>query len=198
MELKELLYKIAVEKQYEYIDEVMQMPQVWSLIWSKIKNYKYKKEEVKNIALFKIKEAILSEYKYEENGTEGKFINFLKNRPLARIYETISWEVFNIRVPKKRNGKKKKPKDENPEISTDNDIIFDLNQKINEFELVEERLELISAIKQLEPEEQNIIYMKFYDDKSDQEIANELNQPRETIRDKRNKALEKMKMFLSN
>lgn len=90
-----MLYKVAVEKEYGFIEDILALPQIQAMIYEKIKNYKYRQEEIKEIAIFMLKESILSEYEYLDEGTEGKFINFLKRRPLARLHEKIQWEIFH-------------------------------------------------------------------------------------------------------
>lgn len=178
----------------------METKQVWALIWAKIKNYPHRKDEIKAIAEFRVKESILAEYSYEEEGTEGKFINFLKRRPLARLHETISWEIFHQRIPKKRKGvKKRKLNKEDPEISTDPDVVFGMMEgnKPDNLDSVDEHVDLITSLGHLSSEEQQIIILDFYEGKTDQEIAETIGKPRTTVVSMKKRALEKMKKLMS-
>lgn len=195
-----MLYKVGVEKQYEFIQDIMETKQVRALIWAKIKNYPHRKDEIKAIAEFKVKEAILAEYSYEEDGTEGKFVNFLKRRPLARLHETISWEVFHQRIPRKRKGvKKRKLNKEYPEISTEPDVVFGMieGNKPDDFDSVDEHVDLITSLGHLTPEERQIIILDFQEGKTDQEIAETIGKSRSTVVSTKKRALEKMKKMMS-
>lgn len=174
----------------------MENKQVRALIWAKIKNYPHRKDECQAIAEFKVKEAILAEYSYEEDGTEGKFVNFLKRRPLARLHETISWEVFHQRIPKKRKGvKKRKLNKENPEISTDPDVVFGMMEgnKPDDFDSVDEHVDLITSLGHLTPEERQIVQLKFWEDMTFDEIAAAMEMPKTAVYDAYQRALEKLR-----
>jgi RNA polymerase sigma factor (sigma-70 family) len=203
--LGDMLKKIAVDKQYEYINNIMELPVMKGIIFNQISGYpKFHREEAKAIAEAEVKMMLLREWKNHTAGySEAQFMTFLQTR-LPRIYDTIQYEIFH---KKKTNKNSRKPEDgENndiPEEAYEEDNLDMANEEyrinhgvLDDSTKSEQRMEIESALEQLNPIEREIIEMKFYSNLSDEEIGEYLHMPRETVRDTRVRALDKMKNFL--
>ncbi len=86
-------------------------------------------------------------------------------------------------------------------------VCHDMKKKKNRVELketIEEGeysdslyLELSEAISKLPKEQQQLIYLKYYKDLKNEEIANEINVPEGTVKSRLHAAIKKLKFFFS-
>jgi len=167
MTLQEILYKIGVKKRYEYINDLLETPQVKGLIGVAVNRLKYNKQEGYELAASIIKEIMLKNYVYQEKYTEQKFVKYMQRILFDRIRDVLKKEAgYNI-------------------VSS--------SETCNDpFEDIEQKIDLRNALHDLNETEKEVIINYYFLNKTDQEISKKIGMPKSTVFVCRQRALKSL------
>lgn len=177
--LKDIIIKIVINNDKNYLNELLNHKLVIKVINDIVKWYKFNKEDVKNVSKMLIIEYITKDYSYNDN-SDFNSIDFLKE-----LYRVVSSRTKTLVCNTYKNK----------EIPFDN---LDIVNKDIDYSLIdlEEQIDLLSALNVLDYQEKMVIYLYYYEELNQDEIAYRLNigQPRVSTIHKQ--SLKKMKKFL--
>lgn len=174
MTLQEILYKIGVNKEYEYINDLLETPQVKGLIGITASRLKYNKQEGREIAASIIKEVMLKNYVYQKDYTEQKFVKYIQRILFDRVRNVLTKEKIT------------------------SETFAECKAYEDPFESIEEKIDLITKVRELSKLQQKIIMNFYVFNKPGHEITKELNISESTFKYQKQKALKILLEKLTN
>lgn len=171
MTLQEILYEIKINGRNEYMNDLFQTLQVKSILRWIVANYPTKQKEAYSAVCFMIKKVILTNYKYQEEATEAKFVNFMRKVLPQRVY----------RIMVKEDRKHASIEQYENKLMT-KDFSDGLLEKID----------LRKAIQHLKESERDLINDLFFNNKTEVQIAQDLGLNQSTVNRRKIKILAKL------
>ena len=155
MKLQEIVYKIKIEKNNEYLNDLLNNKKIVKIINDILKWYKYNKEDVRDIICLSIIE-YMNDYEFVNDYNEIKFLDTLKRKVSYKTKKMVNSTYKSKEIP------------------------FDNIDKVcNMIDLslgsVEDKIDFQLAIKTLTDKEKIIFKMYYLDGLNLKEIANKFN-----------------------
>jgi hypothetical protein len=175
MELKDILYKIKIEKNDDYYFELIKNKIVNGLIWSVVKRHRSNQDIVYSYAVSALYELTMNDYCYQEDYTEANYVAFINICLRRRVADMVQDDRLS------------------------NTCLYDESCKNKPyFDTQSEEDNFNELIKILNPTEINIIYKIYHDKYTEQEIADELDVSQQAINKIKQKSLEKLEKICKN
>lgn len=160
MKLQEIVYKIKIEKNNEYLNDLLNNKKIVKIINDILKWYKYNKEDVRDIICLSIIE-YMNGYEFVNDYNEIKFLDTLKRKVSYKTKKIVNGTYKSKEIPFDNIDK----------VSAMIDVSLDN---------VEDKIDFQLAIKPLNDKEKLIFELYYLDGLNQTEIAEQLNtsQPR--------------------
>jgi RNA polymerase sigma factor (sigma-70 family) len=178
MDLKEILYKIKVEGNKDYLVDFLDNELIVKMTNDILRGYKYDKKDVKDSIRLETIAYVVDEYKYNDDFDLLLFMDEIKKT----VYKKVRRYIY------KSYSSKELPYEEFDEFVDDNGELMDnINQQID----------LSEAYKLLNDKEKMVIYYYFELEMNEADIADKLCLSQQRINQIKNSALEKIKKYLN-
>ena len=103
MKLRDLLKLVSVDKKYEYIQDIIDhdvVRRVTRDVVYRCRSSRHSKDEVKDITLTCLKELLLSNYVYQDEHTEAKFVVYLQRALMPLVIRYFKMDSPYQEIPK--------------------------------------------------------------------------------------------------
>lgn len=181
LELKEILYKIKVDGDLSYLNNLIKFDKVQNLIRNIIKKYHFNNKHIKFLCETMIKEITIKNFNYQDSDyIEEQYLHYLKKSLGRKVRREINQD--------------------RPEEELMSGLPNDY-ENIGEYsdfaETLVENIDLCNALDQLEPDERYVLEKIYLEGYTEVEIAENFNMSRQNINKIKNKALIKLREILA-
>jgi RNA polymerase sigma factor (sigma-70 family) len=177
MDLKEILYKIKVDGNKDYLVDFLDHELIVKMTNDILRGYKYDKADVKDSIKLETIAYVVEEYNYDDDFDLLFFMDDIKKT----VYKKVRRYIYSS------YSSKELPYEEFDEFVDDNGELID---KVNQ------QIDLSEAYKLLNDKEKEVIYLYFELEMNETEIADKLCISQQRVNVIKNNALEKIKKYL--